>query len=262
MICPKCGHEQPDGGLECGRCRVVFAKYERMAARRGASGGALSVSAPVPPAGAAPEEETQSLGGWLWERTLFIDAPVNPFFWGGRMVLFLILLIWGLYFFFQPFANGMAMQSVLHLVHLPLHEAGHVFFGFFGRFIGVMGGALGQTLMPLAFVLSFLWKHNPFAAAVCLWWLGHSFMDLAPYIADARALELPLLGGVTGRDVPDYHDFEYLLGRLGWLKYDQVLGHLAEKTGMLLMTAAFVWGGILLYHQYQQRDHEPWGHKD
>jgi hypothetical protein len=32
MICPKCGFEQADGGLECLRCGVVFSRYQGPAA--------------------------------------------------------------------------------------------------------------------------------------------------------------------------------------------------------------------------------------
>ena len=32
MICPKCGFDQPDGGLECPRCGVVFSRYKTAAA--------------------------------------------------------------------------------------------------------------------------------------------------------------------------------------------------------------------------------------
>jgi len=45
-------------------------------------------------------------------------------------------------------------------------------------------------------------------------------MDMAPYIADARALELVLLGGYTGAEV-EGHDWEYLLGATGLLEYDR-----------------------------------------
>ena len=38
---------------------------------------------------------------------------------------------------------------------------------------------------------------NAFGAAVGLWWLGQSLMDLAPYINDARALALPLLFSIS-----------------------------------------------------------------
>ena len=75
-------------------------------------------------------------------------------------------------------------------------------------------------------------------------------MDIAPYINDARALELILLGGVTGQEV-EGHDWEYLLGSLGWLPYDHELAHLAQWVGIALMIAALLWGGILLLKQYQ-----------
>ena len=49
--------------------------------------------------------------------------------------------------------NGIAMPSgvilnFLHLIDLVFHEAGHVIFAFFGRFIAVLGGSLNQVLIP------------------------------------------------------------------------------------------------------------------
>ena len=79
-------------------------------------------------------------------------------------------------------------------------------------------------------------------------------MDLAPYINDARARKLLLLGGVTGRDVPGYHDWEFILRKLGWLKWDHVLGNMAQGTGILLMAFTFGWGGYLLWKQYKNLD--------
>lgn len=74
-------------------------------------------------------------------------------------------------------------------------------------------------------------------------------MDIGPYIADARSGELLLLGGVTGRDVPGYHDWENVLGDLNLLQYDRALGALSYDLGRLLMLAAFAWGGYLLARQ-------------
>jgi len=48
-------------------------------------------------------------------------------------------------------------------------------------------------------------------------------MDAAPYINDARAGQLILRGGVTGRDQPGYHDWENILRDLGWLQYDHTI---------------------------------------
>jgi hypothetical protein len=73
-------------------------------------------------------------------------------------------------------------------------------------------------------------------------------MDLAPYIADARALELPLLGGRTGAEV-EGHDWEYLLGTLGLINQDVALGRLSFALGALAMLAALGWGGVVLWRQ-------------
>ena len=114
------------------------------------------------------------------------------------------------------------MDSVLHLPNLVFHEAGHVLFAFFGRFLTVLGGSLFQFALPLALAGAFLRQNDPFGAAVCTWWAGQNLLDLAPYIADARALQLVLLGGRTGAEV-EGHDWEYLLGQLGWLRFDRPL---------------------------------------
>ena len=76
-------------------------------------------------------------------------------------------------------------------------------------------------------------------------------MDLAPYINDARDLKLMLLGGVTGRDVDDYHDWEFILRKLGLLEYDHFFAHAAHIIGAFLMVSTFIWGGFLLYKQFR-----------
>jgi hypothetical protein len=91
----------------------------------------------------------------------------------------------------------------------------------------------------------FLKQHNPFGAVVCTWWAGQNLLDLAPYIADARALQLVLIGGKTGAEV-EGHDWEYLLTELGWTQFDLTLGLWAHRVGLMMMAGALVWGGIFL----------------
>ena len=60
--------------------------------------------------------------------------------------------------------------------------------------------------MPFVCLVTFVLKtRDPFGASVALWWSAENFMDVAPYINDARAMELILLGGFTGQEV-DAHD--------------------------------------------------------
>jgi hypothetical protein len=106
--------------------------------------------------------------------------------------------------------------------------------------------------MPLICLGTFLVKmRNPFGAAVCLWWVGQSFMDIAPYVADARAMRLILLGGITGHEADGYHDWNYILGRLDWLEHDLLLADLAHNAGRACMLLFIVWGGVLLVRQYR-----------
>jgi hypothetical protein len=190
---------------------------------------------------------TSLMPGPSWE-----DDAVNPFSFAGRCLLFSLLAVWGWTFMVTPLESNYAGESMLHLVNLPFHEAGHVFFMPFGRFMMVLGGTLGQVLMPLICAGTLLLKtRDAFGASVALWWTAENFMDIAPYMNDARALELILLGGVTGQEV-EGHDWEYLLSSLGWLRYDHVLAHLTQWIGISLMAAALVWGGLLLLGQYQR----------
>jgi len=76
-------------------------------------------------------------------------------------------------------------------------------------------------------------------------------MDNAPYINDARAGELILLGGVTGKEAPQYHDWTNILGRLGWLQYDHLLATISFTLGIVLMLLALAWGGYTLYWRFQ-----------
>jgi hypothetical protein len=131
------------------------------------------------------------------------------------------------------------MESFLHLPDLVFHEAGHVIFSPLGQFMTVLGGSLMQCLVPIAFALAFLRQHQPFSAAVCAWWTGQNFVDLAPYIADARALNLVLLGGKTGAEV-EGHDWEFILTTLGIVHLDRTLGLWAHYGGVLIMVVSIV----------------------
>jgi hypothetical protein len=135
---------------------------------------------------------------------------------------------------------GAAGQSVLHLPNLVFHEAGHVLFLPFGRFMTVLGGSLFQFIVPLILAGALLRQADRFGAAVCAWWAGQNLLDVAPYIADARALQLVLLGGRTGGEV-EGHDWEYLLATLGWMRFDRTLGAAAHRAGLAMMIAALAW---------------------
>jgi len=207
MKCPKCGFEQTDQGVECLKGGVVFDKYLKLQENKPAL-----TSVETQPA-ASPGQ----IPGFIKHLFFYVKPEANPLIFGGRVLVFITIFIWGLKFILKPLETNYAMDSFWHLVNLPFHEAGHIFFRPFGRFMTSLGGSLGQLLMPLVCLAVFLLKtRDTFAAALALWWFGQNFMDLAPYINDARSLTLPLLGGNTGRTSPyGFHDWEFILQRIG-----------------------------------------------
>lgn len=109
-------------------------------------------------------------------------------------------------------------------VNLAFHEAGHLFFSPFGQFLHVLGGTLGQLIVPGVCIVEFLREDKPFEAAVCTVWLGESTLYMATYMADAQAQLLPLVGG-------GMHDWHWLLTRMGLLADCRLLGGIAHVLG-------------------------------
>jgi hypothetical protein len=245
MICPKCSFEQADGTGECLRCGVIFAKVH------------ASQTEPVFPDSSQTIEpatayrEPKGRLAWLKERITLVDPEESRLLVAGRALVYLVLLAWGVRLMTSSISSNYVGESFLHLINLPFHEAGHVFFSPFGRFIQVLGGTLGQWLVPFIVLCAFVLKGNPFGAVVGLWWLGESFLDIAPYMDDARAGQLMLLGGVTGSEVADYHDWEVILTKLGWMQHDHLIARISFGIGVALMLLSFAWGGYILWRQYK-----------
>lgn len=225
------------------RCGIVFAKFYKMKAAEAERGSIPACSHAEPTLSAKPVKKL----------LFYVEPHTNPFFLTGRSLVLLVLAVWGAVFILTPLETNYSGNSFWHLINLPFHEAGHIFFRPFGAFLMSLGGTLGQLLMPAICFSVFLFKsRDTFGASVCLWWTGESFMDIAPYINDARNLQLMLLGGVTGREARyGYHDWEFILGELGLLKQDHLLAWFSYKLGSLLMILALVWGAYLLFRQYK-----------
>lgn len=243
MQCPKCGFEQKGLQAECSKCGLIFRKYQ----------GKTETVQPDRNEPVVAEPEPQGVWPFLKQLLFEVQPGINRLYFYGRALLFIVLLIWGGVFIFSSIESQSAQNSLWHLVNLPFHEAGHIFFRLLGTFMTSLGGSLFQLFMPVLCAVVLLVKtRDNFGASVCVWWLGENFMDLAPYINDARALQLPLLGGNTGESSPyGFHDWEYILTETGLLRYDRTLAHFSYSLGILFMILAFAWGGYLLFRQHQ-----------
>jgi len=248
--CPKCGFVSETVIEDCPSCGIIVEKYLLREKQRGAqptisSGRSQELTGPC----------TAETGDWLppLKQLVFtIPDSISPIGYWGRVLLLLILLFLSLRFTLASVGSNVAGGSFLHLVNLPFHEAGHLIFSPFGRLAGSLGGTLGQLMIPTVCLLVFLFRtRDAYSASISLWWLGENFMDIAPYINDARAGVLPLLGGNTGQSAPyGFHDWQFILSETGLLGYDQQLARLSSAIGAFLMVVGLTWGGLLLYKSY------------
>lgn len=113
-------------------------------------------------------------------------------------------------------------------VDLIIHEAGHFFFTIFGRFIMLLGGTLMQIILPSILVFHFFVHDYRLGTQVSLFWLGHNFINISVYVADARTRRLPLLSGNI-----DHHDWWQMLGMLDMLTYDRIIGYIFFSLAIL-----------------------------
>ena len=128
-------------------------------------------------------------------------------------------------------------------LNLAVHEAGHVVFSAFGETMTILGGSLFQVLVPAMFVAYFARTRQRYAAAVTLSWVGVSLLNVARYIGDARAQELPLLGGEDS-----IHDWWYLLINWDLLPSDLTIARWVHFVGVVAFLSSLIGGGFSLRH--------------
>lgn len=128
----------------------------------------------------------------------------------------------------------------LDFVNLAFHEAGHVFLSFAGSTMHSLGGTLVQLLVPAALSVHFLRRRQGMGAAFSTWWFGQNFVQVSVYMADARELALPLVGGGD-------HDWNTLFYRWGVLS-ETAVARIAASTralGIVFLVAGLAWAVCL-----------------
>ncbi len=238
--CPNCHYQRTPAdarlhGAICPQCGIVYAKWQSQ-----------SESEESPGLEEVTHTITPSKSKRLVALITYTPEEVEDVYFYGRCVVWVLFALWGMSFIINGLDWQDIMNSFMHNINLPFHEFGHVLFSPFGRFMTILGGSLFQLLLPLGLTLVFLIKQkDTFAATITFWWLGQSFVDLAPYIADATFRGLPLIGGLG----EESHDWGNLLTMLGWLQYDRAIANFSFTLGSLIMISSMLWGAYLLWQQ-------------
>ncbi len=248
--CPKCGYTRTEADRHvmagiCPACGIAYAKW------RARESGADKARRPEK----SYSDTKATLTHSFWQRCrytfTYIPDTIDPLVFWSRVAVYLVFVVWGCAFIIHGVDWKFIGSSFLHNANLPFHEFGHVLFSPFGRFMAILGGSLFQIIMPLIALVSFsLQMRNNFAAAIMLWWCGQNFIDVSPYIADAKYRAIPLIRGLS----EEYHDWGNLLTMTGLVDQAGFIAGLAFLIGAALIIASFFWGGWILFRQKELLD--------
>ena len=123
--------------------------------------------------------------------------------------------------------------------NLVVHEGGHLLFGWFGQALGLWGGTILQWLVPLLLAAYFFHERQPAAFVFCVFFFFENWLYTATYMADARAMALPLVSA-GGSDYVE-HDWNTIFSNLGVLEYDTRIAAIVRFTGWCGMLASTAW---------------------
>ncbi len=122
-------------------------------------------------------------------------------------------------------------------LNLCFHELGHMIFMLFGEFIHFTGGTIMQIAIPAGITVYLIIIHKYYGASIFGIWTGQNLFGISEYIKDARSQVLPLFGG-------GIHDWNYMLGELNLLKYDQIIGNVVYSSGLVIIIISSIFGII------------------
>jgi len=136
-----------------------------------------------------------------------------------------------LYFLWCAYDPG--QWHLIDGVNLVIHEAGHLSFRPLGEFMMIAGGSLFQVIMPSLFVGYFCYQRQFYSAALVLFWVGESILNVSVYAGDSIALQLPLLGGQDS-----LHDWNYMLSAMNLLPRTAAIAGAIRLFGTLTIVAS------------------------
>ena len=149
-----------------------------------------------------------------------------------KLIFALVFTFYFLWIAYDPMAG-----SFLDFIDLPVHETGHLIFRILGEFMGVAGGSLFQVIVPAVFVGYFIWRFQYYSAAIVLFWVGQSILNVWVYAADAVVMRLVLTSGFTGSE-GSFHDWNYLLSATGLIGSTKMVAGVIRGAGTLVIISA------------------------
>lgn len=164
-------------------------------------------------------------------------VPDHPWKQVSRPALVAWLVFYAGFLFYAFSKHGGFL--FIDTANLIVHEGGHNLFGWFGPTLGLWGGTLLQWLVPVLLAVHFFYQREINGFVFCLFFFFENWLYTATYMADARAMMLPLV--TTGDPEFAKHDFNTIFTSLGVLDYDTTIAGVVRFLGWLGMIVIVVW---------------------
>ena len=149
-----------------------------------------------------------------------------------------VFYLWFLYYAATNTTGFLFIDSA----NLVVHEGGHLLFRYLGETMCLWGGTILQWAVPMLLAAYFFSLRQTASFAFCLFFFFENWLYTATYMADARALELPLV--TTGDPEFAKHDWNTIFTSLGVLPYDTVIAsvvHFGGWCGMIGTVGWLIW---------------------
>jgi hypothetical protein len=162
--------------------------------------------------------------GKEWDRT----TPAQGFLFGAGFLVFVLILL----------RSEPGFIPVIDHANLLFHEAGHPIIGIFSTRLEPYGGTIAQLTFPVVLAISGWRKGKLVLLSGALVWFFENFLNIARYMADARKLQLPLVGGGD-------HDWNTILTHWDILMYETRIAAVLKVIAWIGMLAPLL---LVLIH--------------
>jgi hypothetical protein len=173
----------------------------------------------------------------LSERFPFLDAlqeewePVSRVPLIAWLIFYVVMIVNGAF-------HGKLFQW-FDLVFLPIHEGGHLLFGYFGRWMMFAGGTILQLFVPFALAVYFMFRRQLYGTAFCAFFFFEQFLPIGIYMADARCQCLEYV--TVGDPELAEHDWFYLFSGARVVEHDTQIAAIFRTLGWIGMLGTVAW---------------------
>jgi len=133
-------------------------------------------------------------------------------------------------------------HAVLSWASFFIHEGGHFYLVWAGRFLNILGGTLFELGVPAVLAACFCGLRHYRWSALFIAWLSVGLFNVAQYAGDAQAMELHLVG--SGKEG---HDWNNMLSMFNLLDATPIISDIFWSVGVVAGLISILLYGWTMY---------------